>query len=158
MEIRRFVNQDIILGSVYDGQSLNQFSYVNGEPIDNVDPFGLSRDSVEDLNKGKIILASYHTTSMWDDFLSIPLMVKHDVSKSVHDPDIQQGAKNCGVALVKLSPIGLGATIYNKIPGAPKLNADKATENAISKVIIVRMASPSSVVKYANTVKQWFQK
>jgi RHS repeat-associated protein len=41
-EIRRFVNQDILLGNVADGQSLNRFAFVTGNPVSFVDPFGLS--------------------------------------------------------------------------------------------------------------------
>lgn len=40
-EIRRFVNQDVLLGSIDNSQSLNRFAYVNGEPVSNIDPFGL---------------------------------------------------------------------------------------------------------------------
>ena len=40
-EIRRFINQDVLIGSIDDSQSLNRFAYVNGEPVNSVDPFGL---------------------------------------------------------------------------------------------------------------------
>ncbi|MEW6536953.1 MAG: RHS repeat-associated core domain-containing protein, partial [Candidatus Auribacterota bacterium] len=40
-EIKRFVNRDVIDGNIRDGQSLNRYAYVNGNPISYVDPFGL---------------------------------------------------------------------------------------------------------------------
>ena len=39
-EIKRFVNQDILLGNIDDGQSLNRYAYVNGCPVFLVDPNG----------------------------------------------------------------------------------------------------------------------
>jgi RHS repeat-associated protein len=45
-EIRRFVNQDVLLGNVADGQSLNRFAFVTGNPVSFVDPFGLERQSL----------------------------------------------------------------------------------------------------------------
>jgi len=43
-EIRRFVNQDVLLGEIAEGQTLNRYAYVTGEPVRFVDPFGLSKD------------------------------------------------------------------------------------------------------------------
>jgi RHS repeat-associated protein len=39
-EIRRFVNQDVLLGNVAEGQTLNRYAYVEGKPIVAVDPTG----------------------------------------------------------------------------------------------------------------------
>jgi len=39
-EIKRFINQDILLGDVFGGQSLNRFGYTENNPINRIDPEG----------------------------------------------------------------------------------------------------------------------
>jgi len=41
-DLRRFVNQDVLLGGVAEGQTLNRYAYVTGRPVNYVDPFGLA--------------------------------------------------------------------------------------------------------------------
>jgi len=41
-EIKRFINQDILLGDVFEGQTLNRYAFVTGRPVSFVDPYGLS--------------------------------------------------------------------------------------------------------------------
>ncbi len=37
------MNQDVLLGSIDDGQSLNRYAFVTGKPVSFVDPFGLAQ-------------------------------------------------------------------------------------------------------------------
>ena len=52
-EIKRFINQDIVVGSIDNSQSLNRYSYVQGNPVTLTDPFGLS-PSAKDIIMGDI--------------------------------------------------------------------------------------------------------
>jgi len=39
--MKRFVNQDLLLGNITEGPTLNRFAFVTGRPVSLVDPFGL---------------------------------------------------------------------------------------------------------------------
>ena len=47
--IMRFINQDVVQGSLDNAITLNRYAYANGNPITYLDPFGTS--SVNDLNE-----------------------------------------------------------------------------------------------------------
>ena len=41
-DMRRFINADVIPGDISNAITLNRYAYANGNPVSNVDPFGLS--------------------------------------------------------------------------------------------------------------------
>jgi len=43
-DMKRFINADIVAGSISNAVTLNRFAYANGNPVSFVDPFGLSAD------------------------------------------------------------------------------------------------------------------
>jgi len=64
-EIRRFVNQDILLGGITDGQTLNRYAYVTGRPVSYVDPFGLKGESKDQpIEMGKLYDLFYEMAAL----------------------------------------------------------------------------------------------
>ena len=53
-EMERFVNADIIPGKLSNAITLNRFAYANGNPVSNIDPFGLT--TVDIFNGGEVDL------------------------------------------------------------------------------------------------------
>ena len=47
-DIKRFLNQDIKVGDISNGQGLNRYAYCEGNPVSMVDPFGLSPQISQD--------------------------------------------------------------------------------------------------------------
>jgi RHS repeat-associated protein len=41
-DLRRFLNQDTVLGSIASAASMNRFAYANGNPVSMIDPYGLA--------------------------------------------------------------------------------------------------------------------
>ncbi len=56
-EIKRFVNRDVMTGSIGNGLTMNRYAYVNGNPVSYIDPFGLSADGAEWLKQGGSFVA-----------------------------------------------------------------------------------------------------
>ena len=44
-DMKRFINADIIAGQISNAITLNRFAYANGNPVSNIDPFGLMSEA-----------------------------------------------------------------------------------------------------------------
>jgi RHS repeat-associated protein len=51
-ELKRFLNRDVLKGDILEGQTLNRYAYVNGDPVSYVDPLGLEKQMVKSNSVG----------------------------------------------------------------------------------------------------------
>ena len=97
-EMKRFINADIISGSISQAVTLNRFAFANGNPVSFVDPFGLSADITESINSEAIFsilkkiksnrdskLASELLAMVLDQLLNFKniLVVNHTITKTI---------------------------------------------------------------------------
>ncbi|MDQ0114022.1 RHS repeat-associated protein [Paenibacillus harenae] len=47
VQLKRFLNRDVRRGDLTDGQTFNRYAYVNGDPVNYIDPLGLCKDWIE---------------------------------------------------------------------------------------------------------------
>jgi len=96
-EILRFINQDILLGFVTDGQTLNRYAFVTGQPVSLVDPFGFDGMPVGMFPSlgWDVIISKIH-----DIFLKIPRDARRTAKRKVGIPnggvdDPQDAYRHC---------------------------------------------------------------
>ena len=65
-EIRRFINQDILFGGIDEGQTLNRYAFVTGQPVSKIDPFGLKELELEKVLTENEIKELFKTISEMD--------------------------------------------------------------------------------------------
>ena len=73
-ELKRFINADIIAGEISNAVTLNRYAYANGNPVSNIDPFGLSAERGNTSSDKKM---------SWKEFLQY--MFKHQENTLLRD-------------------------------------------------------------------------
>ena len=74
-ELRRFINADIIAGEISNAVTLNRYAYANGNPVSNIDPFGLSAErGNQTIYSGSIWNDSFEPDMLYADISIIQLM------------------------------------------------------------------------------------
>jgi len=76
--LRRFINADIVAGSLSDAITLNRYAYANGNPVSNIDPFGLEAE------RGWIGAAYYDKTTVYTFYNNFDLTFGLNLIKVSH--------------------------------------------------------------------------
>ena len=128
VNIKRFINQDVVYGSINASQSLNRYSYVQGNPIKLTDPFGLSPlDRLNWKNLGHAILNGLGLIPVIGEAFDIANAIWY-----AHDGEYGMAVLSMMSALPMIGNIASGIMTAAKITTAAKIvsTACKVVSNA----------------------------
>ena len=88
-ELRRFINADIIAGEISNAVTLNRYAYANGNPVSNIDPFGLSAERGSNVSINSI---NHPTNIPYDILQQILNLSNNNLTKYYYSDDYKNNA------------------------------------------------------------------
>jgi hypothetical protein len=136
----------VLLGNIKNDQSLNRFAYVDGQPISNVDPFGLCGDS--DQSYQQIQLADdedpEEDISDWDQNLEAMGEAEQEIQQEQANSPYPTYDPNCPQPPVQ--PESVDQSV-NAVPAAPNLDFTPIEQNNEAE-------NPLANIQYTDKVKE----
>ncbi|MBQ9984382.1 MAG: RHS repeat-associated core domain-containing protein [Lachnospiraceae bacterium] len=170
VDIKRFINQDVLVGTLERISSLNRFSYVEGNPISFLDPFGLETARFNQvINELHNIIAHIQVIILVAEMAVTSIGI---IATSTGNVAVAAGATSLFAKLYFFSTMlaGIDASLYTMQAWNPN-NTDKVRYESATKAIItlLSMLSPvkkimgtdmklsdvQKLVEIANSVKDW---
>ena len=122
-ELRRFINADIMAGNISNAITLNRYAYANGNPVSNIDPFGLSAIS-RNLN------CSDQEIRDWSAKMGLPTNNQKANSTPIIKPNVNKNAKTSTISSTSTTILESTAKPQSKFPPVEELFA---AQNSSSK-------------------------
>jgi len=118
-EIKRFINQDILLGGIGEGQTLNRYAFVTGQPVSFVDPFGLKVGYVDPVFLPLIekIKSTKKGKELWEKIEKNPLTINIYVGKTHCDTNANPNSDKDGNPTKWKIQVYTGSHDHLKLPG-----------------------------------------
>ena len=92
-ELRRFINADVIAGEISNAITLNRYAYANGNPVSNIDPFGLSAERENKEQRIEYINSHMENTNnlLYETLKNLGFSLTKEVSKPLEYIDLLFG-------------------------------------------------------------------
>ena len=77
-ELKRFISADSVIGNLSRTPSLNRYAYANGNPVTQIDPFGLSAEpetkkAKKNINWREAVHCNFFANELWVNRVSVAI-------------------------------------------------------------------------------------